>query len=72
MKENITNPDIALNVCSSAPREVRSVCVQGAISLLVVNDGSTKNAEDLCQNQFRKYSKDCQAQVNSLKTLLTI
>ncbi len=72
MKDNITQPTIALSICDKAPKNTNDTCIRGAVGLQIVNDGSVQRAKELCQNEFKKYKIACVEEVSASQSLLSL
>lgn len=65
MKENITKPEVAKEICKKAPKKYIASCVEGAISLLINHHGSTAEVETLCATTFSHYKAICLEKIKS-------
>lgn len=72
MKENITNPNKVMDVCSEAGKAYTDVCTNGAVGMDVYFLGSSKQATKLCQNQFKAYQSVCEGTIALDKATLHI
>ncbi len=59
MKDNVTKPELAVQVCQSAPRRLVVSCVQGAVQILVNHYASTEPVTPLCSTAFKDYKPVC-------------
>lgn len=59
MKDNITKPAIAAEVCAQAPERQREVCIEGAVGLAVNHHGKSEPAKALCDSTFKAYKAAC-------------
>ena len=72
MKENITNISKVTDVCTEAGKAYTDVCINGAVGMYVYFMGSSKQALQLCNDQFKAYQSVCEGTVALEKATLHV
>lgn len=70
MKDNITNVNEVKNICEGSTKLFAESCISGAVGMDVYFLGAIKQAETMCQNQFKAYESVCNGTIGVDKVAL--
>lgn len=65
MKENVTRPDVAMDICKNAPQKYVNSCISGAIAVLINHHATTLPVQPLCETTFSEYKDICKARIKT-------
>lgn len=63
MKDAITRPQVAADICASYPERHQASCVGGAIGMYINVHASTAKAEPLCAREFKAFAQVCRQRI---------